>query len=100
MAAHDIAGADMAKRTIRKKTKSRTASSTSFRAIKKKAKEKAVVAKKTSTKRIARLAPTGREAKSDEHLREVAAWYRLQGVDEATARQLAQNEIDDDIRKD
>jgi hypothetical protein len=90
----------MAKRTTRKKTKSRTAASTSFRAIKKKAKEKAAVAKKTAIKRIARPAPMGREAKSEEHLREVAAWYRLQGVDEATARQRAQDEMADDIRKD
>jgi hypothetical protein len=75
----------MAKRTTRKKTKSRPVSNKSFRAIKKQAKEKAA-AKKTATKRIARAAPTGREARAKEHVREVAAWYMLQGVDEATAR--------------
>jgi hypothetical protein len=93
-------GADVAKRTTRKKTKSRTASNTSFRAIKKQAKEKAAVPKKTPTKRIVRTSPTGREGRSEEHLREVTAWYMLQGVDEATARQRAQDEMDDDIRKD
>jgi hypothetical protein len=43
---------------------------------------------------------TGREARSQERFRELVAWYMLQGVDEATARRRAQDEIDDDPRKD
>ena len=54
------------------------------------------------TKRIARRsdAPTGalteREARSEERLRELAAWHMLHGMDEATARRRAQEEMDDD----
>jgi hypothetical protein len=33
------------------------------------------------------------EARVQEHLRELAAWYMLQGIDEATARRRAQDEI-------
>ena len=35
------------------------------------------------------------EARVQEHLRELAAWYMLQGIDEATARRRAQDEIRD-----
>jgi hypothetical protein len=80
-------------------------SKASFKAIKKQAKERAG-AKKNATKKIARRykAPTsslkGREARADERFRELAAWYMLQGMDEATARQHAQHEMDDNTRKD
>jgi hypothetical protein len=69
-------------------------------------KMKRAAAKKTATKRIARRykAPTGalkgREARTEERFRELAAWYILQGMDEATARQLAQDEMDNESRKD
>jgi hypothetical protein len=36
----------------------------------------------------------------EERFRELVAWYMLQGVDEATARRRAHDEIDDDPRKD
>jgi hypothetical protein len=42
----------------------------------------------------------GREARRKERFRELFAWYMLQGVDEATARRRAQDEIDNDPRKD
>jgi hypothetical protein len=99
-------GDDVAKRTARKITKpSRKVSKTSFKAIKKQAKKRAAT-KKSTTKRPAKRyeAPTrslkGREARSEERFRELAAWYLLQGMDEAAARQHAQNEMDDDTRKD
>jgi hypothetical protein len=41
----------------------------------------------------------GPEARRDERFRELVAWYTLQGLDEATARSHAQDEIDDDPRK-
>ena len=69
-------------------------------------KMKRAAAKKTATKRLAQRyeAPTGslkgREARAEERFRELAAWYVLQGMDEATARQLAQDEMDNDTRKD
>ena len=84
--------------------RSKTSGKTS-KAIKQSAKEKAAAAK-TVTKRIARRsdAPTGalteREARSEERLRELAAWHMLHGMDEATARRRAQEEMDDDPRKD
>jgi hypothetical protein len=94
---------DMAKSTAGKTPKSsRKASKTSFRAIKKHAK-KMVGAEKAATKRVApspTSSLTGREARSQERFRELVAWYMLQGVDEATARRRAQDEIDDDLRKD
>jgi hypothetical protein len=43
---------------------------------------------------------TGRQARREERFRELVAWYMLQDVDEATARRRAQDEIDDDPRKD
>jgi hypothetical protein len=36
----------------------------------------------------------------EERFRELVAWYMLQGVDEATARRRAHNEINDDPRED
>jgi hypothetical protein len=42
----------------------------------------------------------GREARREEGFGELVAWHMLQGVDEATARRRAQDEIDDDPRKD
>jgi hypothetical protein len=43
---------------------------------------------------------TGRQARVEERFRELVAWYMLQCVYEATARRRAQDEIDDDPRKD
>lgn len=69
-------------------------------------KMKRAAAKKTATKRLAQRyeAPTGslkgREARAEERFRELAAWYMLQGMDEATARQLAQDEMDNETCKD
>jgi hypothetical protein len=69
-------------------------------------KMKRAAAKKTATKRLAQRyeAPTaslkGREARAEERFRELVAWYMLQGMDEATARQLAQDEMDNETRKD
>jgi hypothetical protein len=94
----------MAKLTARTITKpSRKVSKASYRAIKKQAKERAA-AKKAATKQRRSDTPsrtlTGREARSQERFRELVAWYMLQGADEATARRRAQDEIDDDPRKD
>ena len=58
---------------------------------------------KALTKRASAKAPrtlVGREARMEERFRELVAWYMLQGVDEATARRRAHDEIDDDPRKD
>ena len=69
-------------------------------------KMKRAAAKNTPTKRLAQRyeAPTGslkgREARAEERFRELVAWYMLQGMDEATARQLAQDEMDNQTRKD
>jgi hypothetical protein len=68
-------------------------------------KMKRAAAKKTAAKLAQRYeAPTGslkgREARAEERFRELAAWYMLQGMDEATARQLAQDEMDNETRKD
>jgi hypothetical protein len=94
----------MAKRTARKISKSsRKASQTSFKAVKKQAK-KGAAAKKNAMKTRRYEAPTGslngREARMEGRFRELTTWYMLQGMDEATARQHAQDEVDDDIRKD
>ena len=68
-------------------------------------KMKRAAAKKTAAKLAQRYeAPTGslkgREARAEERFRELVAWYMLQGMDEATARQLAQDEMDNETRKD
>ena len=94
----------MAKRTIRTINRSsRKVSKTSFKAIKKQAKATAV-AEKGETKGVAAQPPNpgtnGHNARMDERLRELVAWYMLQGVDEATARRRAQDETDNDPRKD
>jgi hypothetical protein len=91
----------MAKRTARTITKpSRKVLKASSRV---QAKE-GVAAEKAATKQrrsdIPRKTLTGREARSQEHFRELVAWYMLQGADEATARRRAQDEMDDDSRKD
>jgi hypothetical protein len=80
---------------------SQKASKTSFKTIKKQAKTTAP-AEKVATKGVAAQAPTlmGREARREESFRELVAWHMLQGLDEATARRRAQDEIDDDPRKD
>ena len=93
----------MAKRTARKTFKSlRKVPSTTFRTIKKGAKKK-VSAKKTAEKMIAALTATGslkgRETRAEERFRELAAWYMLQGMDEATAHQRARNEMPDHEHK-
>jgi hypothetical protein len=93
----------MAKRTAGTVTKSsRRVSRTSFRAIKKQVKERAAEEKGSS--KVSADTPTGaltgREARSQERFRELVAWYMLHGVDEATARRRAQDEMDDDRRKD
>ena len=43
----------------------------------------------------------GQEERADERFRELTAWYALQGIDEATARrrareQMREDDIDDD----
>jgi hypothetical protein len=89
----------MAKRTTKKAPAKK--SGTLFRAIKRQAKAGAA-AEKPSTKRASAKAPTtliGPEARRDERFRELVAWYMLQGLDEATARRHAHDEIDDDPRK-
>ena len=42
----------------------------------------------------------GREARTEERFQELVAWYMLQGLDQATARRRAHDEIDDDPRED
>ena len=82
---------------------SRRMSKTSIRILKKQAKERAVVEKVATTARRSDTPTgvlTGREARSQERFRELVAWYMLQGLDEATARRRAQDELDDDHRKD
>ena len=91
---------NMAKRTARTPTKSsRKASKTSDKAIKNKGGHR-----ESFDQRVSADAPTGalmrREARGKERFRELFAWYMLQGVDEATARRRAQDEIDNDPRKD
>ena len=96
----------MAKRTARTITKSsQKVSKTSFKSIKKQAKQRTAAEKGTTKMVVPPSDPptvtlTGRQARVEERFRELAAWYMLQGVDEATARRRAQDEIDDDPRKD
>jgi hypothetical protein len=97
---------NMAKRTTRTTTKSsQKVSKTSFKSIKKQAKQR-TAAERGATKIVASpsdpppVTLTGRQARVEERFRELAAWYMLQGVDEATAHRRAQDEIDDDPRKD
>ena len=42
----------------------------------------------------------GREAIAEERFRELVAWYTLQGVDEATARERARDQMRDDPLED
>jgi hypothetical protein len=93
-------GEGMTKRTIKKS--SVKGSRTSYRAIKRQAKARAA-AEKAPTKSASLKAPRtliGREARTDERFRELAAWYILQGLDEAAARRRARDEIVDDQGKD
>jgi hypothetical protein len=96
----------MAKRTARTITKSpQEKSKTSFKSIKKQVKQRAA-AEKGATKMVAppsdapMVTLTGRQARVKERFRELVAWHMLQGIDEATARRRAKDEIDDDPRKD
>ena len=95
----------MAKRTARTITKpsQKALKASSTVIIKKRARER-VAGEKAATKQRRSDTPrktlTGREARSQEHFRELVAWYMLQGADEATARRRAQDEMDDDPRKD
>ena len=94
----------MAKRKTRRITKRpRKGSKASFKAIRKQAKARAT-AEKASTRRASADVPTGtlmgREARTKERFRELVAWYMLRGMDEGTAPRHAQDEMDDDSRKD
>ena len=94
----------MAKRTTYIAAKSsQSVSKTSFRVIKKQTKERAVAEKAaTKAKRPSNTATTliGREARREERFRELVAWYTLQGVDEATAKRRAHDEMHDDPKKE
>jgi len=95
----------MAKRATYMAAKSsQNVSKTSFRVIKKQTKERAV-AEKAATKKAKRPSNTattliGREARREERFRELVAWYTLQGVDEATAKRRAHDEMHDDPQKE
>ena len=93
--AHDIHGSENQRQNVSK---------TSFRVIKRLTKEGAV-AEKAATKNAKRPSNTatsliGREARREERFRESVAWYTLQGVDEATAKRRAQDEMHDDPQKE
>ena len=90
----------MAKRTIKKT--SVKVSKTSFRAIKRQAKARVAAENKPTRSELAKAPKTliGREARTEERFQELVAWYMLQGLDQATARRRAHDEIDDDPRKD
>jgi hypothetical protein len=93
-------GGNMAKRTAKKAPIK--GSRTSFRAIKRHAKARTAV-EKAPTRSASAKAPTtliGPEARRDERFRELVAWDMLQGLDEATARRHAHDEINDDLRKE
>jgi hypothetical protein len=74
---------------LRAKRKARKLSVSAATLIKKYAKKNAV-GNKSATGALSEP-----EARVQEHLRELAAWYMLQGIDEATARRRAQDEIRD-----
>jgi hypothetical protein len=82
---------------------SQKVSKASFGPIKKQAKERPV-AEDAATKKAKRPSNaatlTGREARREERFRELVAWYTLQGVDEATAKRRAQDEMHDDPHKE
>jgi hypothetical protein len=80
----------MAKRTARKITQlSQKVSKTAIKAIKKHPENKASAKKIAQQYNAQTGALTGCEGRAEERLRELAACYVLQGVDEATARQRA-----------
>ena len=58
----------------------------------------AIHKKPASEKRPRKL--KGREAIAEERFRELVAWYTLQGVDEATARERARDQMRDDPLED
>jgi hypothetical protein len=95
----------MAKRTtcMAATKSSQKVSKTSFRVIKKQTKERAVAEKAAARKAKPPSNTTatliGREARREERFRELVAWYMLQGVDEATAKRRAQDEMHDDPQK-
>ena len=76
------------------KRKARKLSVSAVTMVNKHAKKKGV-ANKSAT-----AALTEPEARAEEHLRELAAWYMLQGIDEARARRRAHDEIRNNSRKD
>jgi hypothetical protein len=88
----------MAKCTARIAAKSsQKVSKASFRAIKKPAENAAM----KNAKRPSNAATlTGREARREERFRDLVAWYILQGVDEASAKRRAQDEMHDDPQKE
>jgi hypothetical protein len=93
----------MAKRTARKTFKSlRKVSSTTFSAIKKGAKRQSLRQKDRGENDRAVTATgslKGRETRTEERFRELAGWYMLRGMDEATAHQRARNEMPDHEHK-
>ena len=74
---------------MRAKRKARKLSVSAAMLVNKHAKKNAVANKSASG------ALSEPEARVQEHLRELAAWYMLQGIDETTARRRAQDEIRD-----
>ena len=92
-----LKGVNVAKRAVRKITKSsRKVSKTAIKAIKKHSKKKASAKKIAQQHNAQTGAVTEREARAEERLRELTAWYVLQGMNEATARQRARDEMRDD----
>ena len=92
-----LRGANVAKRAARKITKSsRKVSKRATKAIKKHSKKKASAKKIAQQYNAQTSATTEREARAEERLRELTAWYVLQGMNEATARQRARDEMRDD----
>ena len=77
---------------MRAKRKARKLSVSAATVVNKHAKKNAV-ANKSATGALGEA-----EARVQEHLRELAAWYMLQGIDEATARRRAQDEIRDNSK--
>ena len=77
---------------MRAKRKARKVSVSAVTVVNKPAKKNAV-ANKSATGALSEP-----EARAEEHLRQLAAWYMLQGMDEATAGRRAQDEIRDNSK--
>ena len=93
----DFLGANVAKRAAQKITKSsRKVSKRATKAIKKHSKKKASAKKVAQQYNAQTSATTEREARAEERLRELTASYVLQGMNEATARQRARDEMRDE----